>query len=98
MICWVRRAMVTARSEGSASTSVMLVVCRDCVPPITAARAWKATRTILFSGCWAVRLTPAFFNDTATTEIYALSLHDPDQLQGHAASFQQLGIRRRYRV
>ncbi len=30
-----------------------------CVPPSTAARAWIATRAILFFGCWAVSDTPA---------------------------------------
>ncbi len=59
MICWVRKATVTACSEGSARASSMLLVCRDCVPPRTAASAWMATRTILFSACCAVRETPA---------------------------------------
>jgi len=37
----------------------MLLVCSDCAPPSTAASACSATRTMLFSGCCAVRLTPA---------------------------------------
>ncbi len=37
----------------------MELVCRDCVPPSTAARAWIATRATLFSGCCAVSETPA---------------------------------------
>ena len=58
-ICCVRRASRTAFSEGSERASSMLFVCRDCAPPRTAASAWIATRTALFSGCWAVRATPA---------------------------------------
>ena len=27
-------------------------------PPRTAARAWRVVRTMLFSGCWAVRVAP----------------------------------------
>jgi len=50
MICCVRRATVTAFSEGRASASSMELVCSDCVPPMTAASAWMATRTMLFSG------------------------------------------------
>ena len=34
-------------------------MCSDCVPPRTPASASIAVRTMLFSGCWAVRLTPA---------------------------------------
>ncbi len=34
-------------------------MCSDWVPPSTAASASIAVRTTLFSGCWAVRLTPA---------------------------------------
>ncbi len=37
----------------------MLLVCSDWVPPSTAASAWSATRTTLFSGCWAVSVEPA---------------------------------------
>jgi hypothetical protein len=33
-------------------------VCSDCVPPSTAASACTVTRTTLFSGCCAVRVTP----------------------------------------
>src|SRR6266511_64641 len=58
-ICCVRRASRTAFSEGSERASSMLFVCRDCAPPRTAASAWIATRTALFSGCWAVSATPA---------------------------------------
>src|SRR3989304_1762737 len=37
----------------------MLLVCSDCVPPKTPARAWNATRTTLFIGCCSVSGTPA---------------------------------------
>ncbi len=37
----------------------MEFVWRDWVPPSTAARASTAVRTMLFSGCCAVRETPA---------------------------------------
>ena len=37
----------------------MEFVCRLCVPPSTALKAWKAVRTILFSGCCAVSEQPA---------------------------------------
>ncbi len=36
----------------------MEFVCRLWQPPSTAARAWTVTRTTLFSGCWAVSVTP----------------------------------------
>ncbi len=34
-------------------------MCRDWVPPSTAAIAWTVTRTMLTSGCCAVSCTPA---------------------------------------
>ena len=34
-------------------------MCRLCVPPITAAIDCTATRTMLFSGCWAVSVRAA---------------------------------------
>ena len=37
----------------------MEFVCSDWQPPSTAASAWMATRTTLFSGCWAVSVLPA---------------------------------------
>ena len=37
----------------------MASVCSDCVPPMTAASAWMATRTRLTSGCCSVSETPA---------------------------------------
>ena len=49
-ICWVRRAMRTASSLGSESASSIELVCSDWQPPSTAARAWTATRTMLFCG------------------------------------------------
>ncbi len=55
----MRSAMRTAFSVGSASVSSIELVCSDCVPPSTAASAWYATRTMLFSGCCAVSVTPA---------------------------------------
>src|SRR3989454_2589875 len=58
-ICWVLRATRTAFSDGSESASSMLFVWSDWAPPRTAARAWIATRTALFSGCCAVSATPA---------------------------------------
>ena len=51
MICWVRSAIFTALSLGSAIVSSIELVCSDCVPPSTAASASKAVRTMLFSGC-----------------------------------------------
>ena len=59
MICWVRRAIFTAFSVGSASVSSMELVCSDWVPPRTAASASSAVRTMLFSGCSAVSEHPA---------------------------------------
>ena len=58
MICWVRTAIFAARSVGSASASSKPLVCSDCVPPQTAAKPCSATRAMLFSGCWAVSVTP----------------------------------------
>ena len=46
------------RSAGRAPRRLELV-CRDCVPPSTAAIAWYAVRTMLLSGCWAVSVEPA---------------------------------------
>ena len=51
MICWVRSAIFAARSVGSASASSNPFVWSDWVPPHTAANPWRATRTMLFSGC-----------------------------------------------
>ena len=59
MTCWVRTARRTALSEGRARASSIESVWSDCVPPITAASAWMATRTRLTSGCCSVRETPA---------------------------------------
>src|ERR1700682_6222954 len=58
MICCVRSAILAARSVGSASASSKPFVCSDWVPPQTAANPCSATRTMLFSGCWAVSVTP----------------------------------------
>ena len=58
MICCVRSAIFAARSVGSASASSKPLVCSDCVPPQTAAKPCSATRTMLFSGCCAVSVTP----------------------------------------
>ena len=54
----MRSAIFAARSVGSASASSKPLVCSDCVPPHTAAKPCSATRTMLFSGCWAVSVTP----------------------------------------
>ena len=54
----MRSAILAARSEGRASASSKPLVCSDWVPPATAAKPCSATRTMLFSGCWAVRVTP----------------------------------------
>ena len=54
----MRRAIRAARSVGSASASSKPLVCSDCVPPQTAAKPCSATRTMLFSGCWAASVTP----------------------------------------
>ena len=47
MICWVRSAIFTAKSVGSASVSSSELVWSDLVPPSTAASAWMAVRTTL---------------------------------------------------
>ena len=47
IICWVRRAMVAASSVGNARASSRELVCNDCVPPSTAARASRAVLIIL---------------------------------------------------
>ena len=54
----MRSAILAARSVGSASASSKPLVCSDWVPPQTAANPCSATRTMLFSGCWAVSVTP----------------------------------------
>ncbi|MNY52604.1 hypothetical protein D3C86_1882890 [compost metagenome] len=59
MICWVRRAVRAEASVGRAIASSLELVCSDWVPPSTAASAEMAVRTMLLSGCWAVRLEPA---------------------------------------
>ena len=53
--CWVRSAICAALALGSASTSSRALVCSDCVPPRIADSASTAVRTMLLSGCWAVR-------------------------------------------
>ena len=50
--------MRAARSVGSPRASSKPLVCRLCVPPSTAASACTVTRTMLFSGCWAVSVEP----------------------------------------
>ena len=45
-------------SVGSAKASSNEFVWIDCAPPATADNAWIATRTMLFSGCCAVRVDP----------------------------------------
>ena len=57
--CWVRSAIRTASSVGSASASSKEFVCSDWVPPSTAASASSAVRTMFTSGCCAVSETPA---------------------------------------
>ena len=54
----MRSAIRAACSVGSASASSNEFVCSDCAPPQTAESAWIATRTMLFSGCWAVSVEP----------------------------------------
>ena len=54
----MRSAIVALRSVGSASASSNPFVCRLWPPPQTAEKAWIATRTMLFSGCCAVRVEP----------------------------------------
>ena len=56
--CCVRSAIRAECSVGSASASSKPFVCRLCAPPQTAESAWIATRTMLFSGCCAVRVEP----------------------------------------
>src|SRR2546426_358716 len=58
-ICWVLRAIRAAFSFGTWYASSYAFVWSDCVPPSTAASAWIVVRTMLISGCCAVRLTPA---------------------------------------
>ena len=58
-ICWVRSAIRTASSVGSASASSKEFVCSDWVPPSTADSASSAVRTTLLKGCCAVSETPA---------------------------------------
>ncbi len=57
--CCVRTARRAARSVGSPRASSKELVWSDWVPPSTAARAARVTRTRLTSGCWAVSSTPA---------------------------------------
>ena len=57
-ICWVRNAILAARVVGKPSASSKPLVCRLWVPPSAAARLWTVTRTMLFSGCCAVRVDP----------------------------------------
>ena len=54
----MRSASVAQRSVGSASASSKPFVCRLWAPPQTAESACTATRTMLFSGCWAVSVEP----------------------------------------
>src|ERR1035441_1990754 len=54
MICCVRSAMRADSSVGSARASSRELVCRDCAPPSTAAKACSAVRTMFTSGCCAV--------------------------------------------
>ena len=49
---------MAARSVGSPRASSKPLVWRLWVPPSAAAMAWRVTRTMLFSGCWAVRVEP----------------------------------------
>ncbi len=58
MTCWVRSAILAALVVGSPSASSKPLVWRLWVPPSTAASAWSVTRTMLFSGCWAVSVDP----------------------------------------
>jgi hypothetical protein len=55
---WVLRAMRALNSVGSAIASSNELVCSDCVPPSTAARASIVVRTTLLCGSCSVRLTP----------------------------------------
>ncbi|CAM5631253.1 hypothetical protein STENM36S_07638 [Streptomyces tendae] len=57
--CWVRRAISAACSLGRARVSSSALVCRELVPPSTAASASTAARTTLLYGCCAVSETPA---------------------------------------
>ncbi len=54
----MRSAICAECSVGSASASSKPFVWSDCAPPQTAESAWIATRTTLFSGCWAVSVEP----------------------------------------
>ncbi len=59
MICCVRSAIRADASVGRPSASSRELVWSDCVPPSTAASAWRVTRTMLLSGCCAVSIEPA---------------------------------------
>src|SRR3972149_4702684 len=61
MICWVRKATVAAFSDGKAQASSYELVCSDCVPPRTVAKASIVVRTILFNGCCQVSDAPEFW-------------------------------------
>ena len=50
---------MAASRVGSDSASSSELVCRELVPPSTAASAWIAVRTTLLWGCCAVSDTPA---------------------------------------
>ena len=52
-------AMRADFSVGSAIASSIELVCNDCVPPSTPAKASMAVRTMFTSGCCAVSETPA---------------------------------------
>ena len=81
MTCWVRSASLTDSSVGRASASSIELVWRLCVPPSTAARACRATRTTLFIGCCAVSVTPPVWvwkrSICAFSRAPEFLLHDP---------------------
>ena len=50
--------MRAALAVGRPSASSKPLACRLWVPPSAAARLCRVTRTMLFSGCWAVSVDP----------------------------------------
>src|ERR1039457_5043713 len=59
-------------NDTAAMPSTRLAAPRADAPPGPA----RASIVLLFGGCFSVLTIFHFFNDTATTEIYTLSLHD----------------------
>lgn len=72
---------------GSAIASSKELVCRDWVPPSTAARPCTATRTRFTSGCCAVSWTPAVW-------VWNRSISDLGSLAPNSSRITRAQIRR----